>query len=619
MVKRYLSLISLEEARELLRTRFPLTPRAVPMNLENAVHHCTAAPLFSRFSVPEHPLAAMDGIAVQSEETTGASEQRPVTLPHAVRVNTGNPLPAGYDAVIMIEDVWEAEGRYTIRKPVSPWQHVRPSGEDIAESEMVLPSAHRLRPHEIAALASYGITEVPIHTLEVALIPTGSELVSAGERPAAGQAVESNTLLARAMLEETGVRCTRYPIVPDDPAQIRKTLAEAVSSHDMVILSAGSSAGTRDFSASIIGELGEVLAHGVAIKPGKPVILGEIGNKPVIGLPGYPLSALTVLRELVIPFLSEQGFAGPSGEERSLILTTPLHSEIGTDEFVLLSAGKVGERWVGVPQSRGAGVQMSAVRANACLRIPAPQEGFEAGSRVHARLMVPADQAESALLITGSHDPALDYLADLLQRVGVEMHSTHVGSMGGLLTLRRDECHGAPMHLLAPDGSYNVPYLQKYLPGEELLLLCIAEREQGVISREGLSLKDLSGGLRFVNRQKGSGTRMLLDHLLAQEEIPPESISGYEREVTTHLAVALAVKNNEADAGLGVYSAAKAYGLAFSPLGTERYEIVTRKDRSEDERMRLLFRTVASAEFRKVLRELGGYDVTETGVKRELP
>ncbi|MDD1678891.1 MAG: molybdopterin biosynthesis protein [Methanomicrobiales archaeon] len=618
MVTRYLSLISLEAARDLLRSTFPLPPRTVRVDLENAVHHRTATALFSRFSVPEHPLAAMDGIAVQSEETVGASEQKPVTLRRAIRLNTGNPLPAGFDAVIMIEDVWEKDGCYTIRKPVSPWQHIRPSGEDIAESEMVLPSAHRLRPHEIAALASYGITEIPIHTLEIALIPTGSELVTPGGKPGPGQAVESNTLLARAMLEQTGVLCNRYSIVPDEPDRIRAVLAEAVLTHDMVILSAGSSAGTRDYSATIMGELGQVLAHGVAIKPGKPVIIASIQKKPVIGLPGYPLSALTVLRELVIPFLAERGFTAPRYPDLSVILTTTLHSEIGTDEFVLLSAGKVGDHWVGVPQSRGAGVQMSAVRANAYLQIPAAKEGFEAGSQVTARLLVSTKQAESALLLTGSHDPALDHLADLLQHAGVELHSTHVGSMGGMLTLRRDECHAAPMHLLAPDGSYNVPYLQKYLPEEDLVLLCVAEREQGVISRKKITLHDLPGH-RFVNRQKGSGTRMLLDHLLAREGIDPTSIPGYNREVTTHLAVALAVKNGEADAGIGVFSAAKAYGLSFSPLGTERYEIVARKNHSEDERMRLLFRTVASGEFRGILRSLGGYDVTETGVKRQIP
>jgi putative molybdopterin biosynthesis protein len=618
VVKRYLSLLSLNEAKELLFRTFSLPPRSEKVDLRRAVHRTTAAPLFSRFSVPEHPLAAMDGIAVRSGDTIGASEQRPVRLPTAVRVNTGNPLPPGFDAVIMIEEVWEKAGSYTIRKPVSPWQHVRPSGEDIAESEMVLPSFHPIRPHEIAALASYGITDVAVRTLQIGLIPTGSELVSPGEMPGPGQAVESNTLLAQAMLEGSGVQCTRYPVVPDEPERIRKALTEAVEVHDMVILSAGSSAGTRDFSATVIGEVGRVLAHGVAIKPGKPVIIGSVQGKPVIGLPGYPLSALTVLRELVIPFLAEQGFAGFKYPELFLTLTTTLHSEIGTDEFVLLSAGKIGRRWVGIPQSRGAGVQMSAVRANAFLQIPAQKEGFEAGEGVAARLLVPREQAESALLLTGSHDPALDQLADILQKSGVELHSNHLGSMGGVLALRKDECHAAPMHLLAPDGSYNAPYLKKYLPHEELILLCIAEREQGVISREGITFQDLPGH-RFVNRQKGSGTRMLLDHLLAGGDISPDHIPGYEREVTTHLAVALAVKTGEADAGVGVYSAAKAYGLAFSSLAKERYEVVLRKSHSSDARMRMLFQSVQSEEFKDVLRKMGGYDVTETGVQRYLP
>jgi putative molybdopterin biosynthesis protein len=356
----------------------------------------------------------------------------------------------------------------------------------------------------------------------------------------------------------------------------------------------------------------------VAMKPGKPVIIGKIQEKPVIGLPGYPLSAFTVLRELVIPFLTEGGFPGPVYTDLPLTLSTTLTSEIGTDEFVLLSAGKIGNRWVGVPQSRGAGVQMSAVRANAYLQIPAPAEGIEAGEQVAARLLVTRDQAESALLITGSHDPALDYLTDLLQQKGVELHSTHTGSMGGLLTLKRDECHGAPMHLLAPDGSYNIPYLQKHLPREDLILLCIAERQQGVVSREGISFQELPEH-RFINRQKGSGTRMLLDHLLSQEGINPSSINGYDYEVTTHLAVALAVKSGEADAGIAVFSTAKAYGLAFSPLAQERYEVAVRRRHAEDDRMRRLFQSVASEEFKNILRSLGGYDVTETGIQRTVP
>jgi putative molybdopterin biosynthesis protein len=544
-----------------------------------------------------------------------------VTLPDAARVNTGNIIPPGYDAVIMIEDVWVESNRdgetYTIRKPVSPWQHVRPVGEDIGESEMILPSNHRIRPHDVGALANYGITEVAVQNVRAGLIPTGSELVPAGVVPPPGKVVESNTLMAAAVLAGAGVEAYRYPIVPDEYDQIKDAVRRGVAENDIVLVSAGSSAGTRDYTASVIADLGEVLAHGVAIKPGKPVIIGRIEGKPVIGLPGYPLAAATVLREIVMPLLTRYGLLVPRPERVEARLTTSLHSDIGTDEFVLLSAGRIGERWVAVPQSRGAGVQMSMVRANGYLLIPSQKEGAEAGETVNVRLTVPRAEAEEAVLITGSHDPALDYLADRVRPRGVDIHSTHTGSMGGVIALKKQECHAAPMHLLAPDGTYNTHYLERYMPGADLVLLCVAERQQGVISRDGLGFDDLPG-TTFINRQKGSGTRMLLDHHLAKRGIDPASIAGYGREATTHLAVALAVKIGEADAGMGVYSAAKALDLPFVPVATERYELVMHREMLDDPRIAALVETVSSEAFKEILRDLGGYETDETGVLRGL-
>lgn len=261
---------------------------------------------------------------------------------------------------------------------------------------------------------------------------------------------------------------------------------------------------------------------------------------------------------------------------------------------------------------------MSAVRANALLKIPLNVEGYEAGLSVQTRLMVSRDQVDSALLVTGSHDPSVDYLADLMQARGIEIHSTNVGSMGGLLALKKRDCHVAPMHLLCGDGTYNTCYLEKYLGGEELVLLCVAEREQGIISRDGMGLDDVPGK-RFINRQKGSGTRLLLDYELSQRGIAPERLPGYDREVTTHLAVALAIKSGEADAGLGVYSAAKSLGLSFVPVGKERYKMVTCKKNLDDPRINALFRTIGSDEFKGVLASLGGYDTTLTGSMRQLP
>ena len=618
MVKRYLSVISLAEARALMERSFPAVPGVVRVPVTTGVvGRITAAPIFARFSVPAIHLSAMDGIAVRSAETLGASEQNRVTLPDAARVNTGNIVPAGYDAVVMIEDVWVDGETYTVRKPVSPWQHIRPVGEDIGESEMILSSHHRIRPQDVGALANYGVTEVDVLNVRAGLIPTGSELVPAGVMPPPGKVVESNTLMAASVLAEAGVEAHRYPIVPDDPDRIRDAVRRGVAENDILLVSAGSSAGTRDYTADIVRDLGEVLAHGVAIKPGKPVIVGRVEGKPVIGLPGYPLAAATVLRELVMPLVARYGLPVREPGHVAARLTTSLQSDIGTDEFVLLSVGKIGDRWVAVPQSRGAGIQMSAVRANGYLRIPEDMEGAEAGKTVDVRLTVPRAEAEEAVLVTGSHDPALDYLADLVRPRGVDVHSTHLGSMGGVIALKKEECHAAPMHLLAPDGTYNTHYLERYMPGADLALLCVAERQQGVISRDGLSFDDLPGKT-FINRQKGSGTRMLLDHSLAARGIDPASIPGYGREATTHLAVALAVRTGEADAGMGVYSAAKALGLAFVPVATERYELVMHRAMLDDPRIAALVATVSSEAFKQVLRDLGGYETDETGVLRGL-
>ncbi len=618
MVKRYLNVKPLGEVLNLMGTAFDCVPSHERVPLLASVGRVTAEPIFAWYSVPEVHLAAMDGIAVISSETRDASEQNPVTLDHAARVNTGNIVPLPFDAVIMIEDVFVEKERFTIRKAAPPWQHIRPAGEDIAESEMALPSRHCIRPAETGALAAYGITGVPVLGVSVGLIPTGSELVPHGTHPAPGQVVESNTVMAEAIIRTTGASCTRYPPVSDDPSLIRSALETAVAENEVVIISAGSSAGTKDYTADVIGELGEVLVHGVAIKPGKPVIIGRIKGKPVIGMPGYPLSALTVLREIVLPLLHRYGLPVPVPATIPAHLTTSIYKEAGSDEFVLCSAGRVGNRFVISPQSRGAGVQMSAVRANAYLRIPSGSEGYEAGSRVEGILTVPPENAEKALLITGSHDPVIDYLTDMLQQKDVEVHSTHVGSVGGILALKKNECHAAPVHLLADDGSYNVPFLEKYLPGTGLVLVHVAKRQQGIVSKDGIGFDELKNGL-FINRQRGSGTRILLDHELKTRGVNPASILGYDREATTHLAVALAVKSGEADAGMCVYSAAKILGLRFVSVASERYELAIRKEHFTDPRVAALVDLIASSDFRATLDHLGGYDSRETGTLRELP
>lgn len=613
---RFLQLHSLQEALTLLRSRFSCKPVIVSVPVQESVGRILASAIFSPLSVPAAHLSAMDGLAVRSADTIGATDQNPVLLTDIIRVNTGNVVPDGYDAVIMIEDVREQEDGYLIRSAAHPWQHIRPVGEDIAVTEMILPRHSRIRASDIGAMASYGIAEVPVLDLRIALIPTGSEIVPIGSTPNPGQVIESNMHMVAALLRSAGIRITHFPIVPDDQDKIRSLVTQAIQDHDIVLISAGSSKGTRDYTAKIISDLGEVFVHGVAIKPAKPVILGDISGKPVIGMPGYPIACHTILREIVLPLLSWYGFELPAGKQISAVLTNTLHSDTGVDEFVLATAGKVNETWVAVPLSRGSGVQMSMVRSNACIKIPRGLEGVEAGSRTPMTLTVPSKSAESVVLITGSHDPVIDHLTDMVRDRGLSISSSHLGSMGGLLTLKRGYTHLAPMHLLDDDGEYNISYLKKYLPDQELVLICVAEREQGVVSREGLTLEDIRSH-RFINRQRGSGTRMLLDHLLAQKNIQTSDIQGYEREATTHLGVCLSVQSGDADMGVAVYSAAHSFSLSFSPIGIERYELVTTREIFEtDERVRTIAEVIASEDFKMVLSSLGGYQTNETGVIR---
>jgi putative molybdopterin biosynthesis protein len=615
-LKRYLQVVPLESALETIRTAFSFPRSTEEVPLEASVGRVTTDPIHARFSVPEVHLSAMDGIAVRAKETEGAREGRAIRLMDALRVNTGNVVPPPYNAVIMIEDVVVGEdGTYLIRKAATPWQHVRPAGEDIGETEMAVPRGRRLRAEDLGALAAYGLSSIRVATVRIGFVPTGSELIPHGERPEPGEVVESNTLFASAWLESLGCRCTRYPNTPDEYALIRDRVRDVVAENDLVIVSAGSSAGTRDFTADVIEELGEVLIHGIGIKPGKPAIIGRVDGKPVIGLPGYPLSALTVIREIVIPSLPLFGLPVPGTETIEAALASPLHKEVGADEFVLLAVARIGDRWIAVPQSRGAGVQMSVVRSNAYLRVPSPTEGIEADERVEVRLSVPEASARQAILVTGSHDPAIDLLADLLAGEGVDLHSAHVGSMGGIFALRRGHCHAAPMHLLADNGEFNLPYLRQYLPDREILLVCVAERQQGIISREGLGIEAIRSH-SFANRQRGSGTRILLDRYLREHEIDPTTIEGFDREFTTHLGVAVAVKSGEAEMGLGIYSAARALGLAFSPVATERYELALDPASLDDTRVAALVDAISSAPFREHLQAFGGYDLNRTGERR---
>ena len=617
MVKRYLELRSLDQALSLLVTSFAPPRHTERVPIMQAVGRVAAEPVFSRYSVPEVNLTSMDGIAVRSRDTIGAGDRNPVTLKHFARVNTGNIIPPEFDAVVMIEDVWEADRQFQIRKAAAPWQHVRPAGEDIKEGKLVLPRGHLIRSFDIGALVTYGITSIEVLAVNVGIIPTGSELVPLGVRPAPGQVVESNTVMAQVFLSQMGAHCVRLPIVPDDPDLISEALAAAVRENDLVLISAGSSAGTRDFTERVIRSLGELIFHGVAVKPGKPMMLGRVEGKPVLGLPGYPLAAQTVLREFAAPLLESWGFAPAPRYPVRVRLAQAVTSDPGFDEFVPLFVGRIGSTLYGTPHGKGAAVQMATVKANGYTHIPAPVEGYDTGTELEVFLTTDPGSIERTLFLTGTLDPALEELAGLAHDTGLFLHATNPGNTAGFLALGCNTCHAAP--LVLPSHSLLTVY-QPFMHGfdaGDLAFIHIATIEMGLVSRDGMDIADLTKA-RFINTRKETNARRVLDALLAAEEIDPSAVNGDLQEVHGPPAVAAAVRNGFADAGISTSGLASKNGLQFLPVAHEDYEIAVRIEMLSDPRIMKLTTLIRSPAYRELVANIGGYSTTRTGVIRWL-
>ena len=617
MVRRYLELRSLDDALALLKKSFPVPHRTEKVPVSRAAGRVVAKPVFAKYSVPEVNIAAMDGIAVRSRDTLGAGDNCPVTIDHFSRVNTGNIVPPEFDAVIMIEDVWENDGCVQVRRSAMPWQHVRPAGEDIKENKLILARGHLIRPFDIGALVTYGVTSIEVLAVKVGIIPTGSELVPPGVRPGPGQVVESNTVMAEVFLSQMGATCTRYPIAPDDPDIIKNTMKRAVFENDLVLISAGSSAGTRDFTESVIRSLGNLIFHGVAVKPGKPVMLGCVNNRPVLGLPGYPLAAQTVLREFAAPLLESWGFAPAPSHSVTARLAQTLVSDLGFDEFVPIFVGRIGTQLVGTPHGKGAFAQMATVKANGYTHIPAPREGYEAGTELSIMLTTDPGSIERTLILTGTIEPALEKLADLVHDRGLFIHATNPGNFSGILALKNNTCHAAPLILPAHDllGTYQ-PLMQ--FPGiKDLAFIHIARVELGIASRDGLGLRDLVHA-RFINTRKETPSRSVLDALLAAKGIDRNTVNGYGQEVHGPPAVAVAIRNGFADAGICTSGIASANGLAFVPLAHEDYELAVRKEMLADPRIQALENAIRSPGYQALVKSVGGYDTSLSGSIRRL-
>ncbi len=647
MSKIYLEDIPLDEARNRLQEKIKAAGLWKLLEVEtlgldeNLVGRMLARTLWAKINSPHYNGSAMDGFAVKSELTHGALETAPVSLQFgkdAIYLDTGDPLPEWADAVIPIENIealnenGEAAkdsrqpSSIQIRAAVSPWTHVREMGEDMVATQLVLPQGHKLKPVDLGAAAGAGYDSLDVaRKPKVAVIPTGTELVYPGDPLQAGDIIEYNSIVLAAQVKEWGGEATRIPNVPDDYDRIKSEVIKAAQEHDLVLLVAGSSAGSEDFSARIVDECGELLVHGVAVRPGHPVILGMIKGEgketPIVGVPGYPVSAALTAEIFVEPLLANWlGRVPTKPEELTASITRKVNSPAGDDEYLRVAVGYLGDKALAAPLSRGSGVITSLVRADGLVVIPRGVQGLQAGAEVKVRLYRSRDELYNTIFVIGSHDLTLDLLAQFLSPLERRLASVNVGSLGGIMALKRGETHLAGSHLLDPEsGEYNLTYIRQHIPEIPLRVVTLVGRTQGLFLAKGnpkkiQGLEDLNRqDLSFVNRQHGAGTRLLLDYHLEELGISHDNIRGYSHEEYTHLGAAAVVASGRADCALGIEAASFALDLDFLPLYSERYDLLIPEKYAQTELLNPLLDLLEDPIFRKAVAERPGYDVSEMG------
>lgn len=628
MAKRnlYLNTISVEEAYkkyyDALNKKNILQSKDEEVSTKDSLSLFTSEAIYAKCNSPLFNASAMDGICVESKKTKNASEENPLTLKLGkdyMIVDTGDAIKPPFDSVIMAEDVIEIDDEtIKIVAPVSGLENVRPVGEDIVAGEMILESNHKIKPIDIGALIAGGISKIKCHKKKtVGIIPTGDEIVDIKDAKKEGDIIDSNSYMIKALVEESYGIGKRYDIVVDDYDKIKNQLLKSIKENDITIINAGSSAGTEDYTVHILRELGEVIVHGVSMKPGKPVILAIVDNKPVIGLPGYPLSAYLAFDLFVKPMLT---YKIEDNGEIEAINSKRLVSSLKYREYVRVKVGKVEDKYISAPLNRGAASQMSMVRADGILIIPQNSEGVEASEVSKVKLLKSKSSLDKTLVSIGSHDILMDIVSDIMSKKydNITLSSTHVGSMGGLLALKRGETIIAPTHLLDEDtGVYNIAIIKEIFGEGKVSLIKGFDRIQGLMIKKGnpLSIKGIEDLLRvkFVNRQRGAGTRVLLDYKLKKLGIEPTKIDGYDKELSTHTAVAASVASPYADCGMGVKSAADNMGLDFIEIGIEEYDFAILTKNLQDEKVKRFIEVIKSEELRDKLTKLGGYGFTQVG------
>jgi len=603
------------------------------LDVVDAKGRVLAKPVMAAISSPNFHAAAMDGIAVDAKVTFGANQEAPITLcPHknAFWVNTGHAMPEGTNAVIMIEHLNIIDkNNVEIEDPVFPWQNVRKMGEDIVATQLLFPQGHMINAHALGALLSGGIFKVAVYKKpKVLIIPTGSELKQWNEirldKLKPGDVVESNSCVLGGLCEDHGALFDIHPMLKDNLEKIKMAVKVAArKGYDMIFIIGGSSAGSEDFAKPVISSLGEVYVHGVTMMPGKPMMFGNVFDTPIFGIPGYPVSAIVAFEQFAGPLLlNMQHLPQKEGAAVDVSPARKMASKLGLEEFLRVKIGSVDGKLMASQLPRGSGSITTLTEADGIIRIPTNIEGILENQSVQAHLLRPLSSIENTIVITGSHDNTLDILTDQIKGVSsdISISSSHVGSMGGLMAIKKGSCHMAGSHLLDPlDGSYNISYIEKYLPGQKVWVINLVMRDQGLIvpktnPKNIQSIEDLRNKeLQFINRQPGSGTRILFDYKLKTLGIPIHDIQGYENDEYTHMSVAVSVLSGRADAGLGIQAAAQALDLDFIPVITEEYDLIIPDRFYKTRKIQTLLDVIGTKQFQDRILSMGGYGIKNTG------
>ena len=632
--EQFLEVVSAEEARSRFEKHLDLKPLAAESAmLADSRGRVLAQDIVAAVDAPPFDRSNVDGFAVRAVDTSGASDGNPkvltlnpeviscghtpvetVTAGTCTAIATGGVIPRGADAVVMIEQtglIEEGKPRLEVRRAVLPGQFISYAGSDIARGETLLRRGTEIGAREIGMLAACGLDRIEVFRRpKVAVLSTGDELVEPGKPLRPAGVYDSNGAIVSAAVAEAGGDPVMLGAFPDDAAALEKAVRGALDASDMVVLSGGTSKGAGDLSHRVVSQLGKpgILVHGVALKPGKPLCLGVVGGKPIVVLPGFPTSAIFTFHTFVAPVI--RAWAGlPPEAEKAIPARVPVRvvSELGRKEFVLVSIIDGGDARFAFPTGKGSGAVTSFSQADGFIEIDALSAALDADSETQVTLLDSGKQALD-LVIMGSHDIALDVVVGALADRGFTARTLAVGSQGGVAAINRGECDVAPVHLIdSATGQYN-----KHLTGPGLALVPGWRRMQGVVFRPGderfegrsaqeaLKIVLADGTALMVNRNIGSGTRVLMESLLDGARPP-----GYANQPKSHNAVAAAITQGRADWGLAIEPVAKLYGLGFLPVAPEHYDFLIADARRSRPAVQAFIEALRDDATRKRIRALG--------------